>query len=196
MSDSLPYIHPPQVRRPLADYIREMANQMGLMDWTFILRWHPPREDEDDPESSEEDTVLATCRPTYGRKVATLRFSQDVRDAMPEQVRNTVAHELIHCHLGHAQMVVEGEMFDAIGKPHPWNELWASFRRALEYAVDGMASSWDEHLPLIIWHEDIGEIDVDDEIEATRDPYASSMIEKGFPPYYREWYNEEEEPES
>jgi len=143
-------VHPPSVRGPLCDYIRHLANMMGLRDWEFELKWRADKSTDDDPDEIE----YASCKPTYGRKYAVLAFSHDAVNGDPYTLRNTVVHELVHCHLGGAQNIFENEVFDNVNHPQPWNTLWDGFKRQLEYAVDGMATAWAVSMPEIDWKID------------------------------------------
>jgi hypothetical protein len=123
-------------RDELGKYVRNMADLMGLRDWHLKLMNDPP----DDPEAA------ACCEVIYGQKYALIRFHRDWTSADPEELRSTVIHELIHCHVepmrwsvNNVKHVVGTAMFEVI---------FDAFSDALEVAVDGMARAWAESMPL------------------------------------------------
>ncbi len=141
----MPKFHDKKKFGPLCDYIRVVANHMGLCDWQFEVEWIPIQSEDGDTQE------YANCRPIFGRKYAVLKFSVDALDSDEFTLRNTVVHELVHCHLAQAQSFFENEVYDFTGKPLPWNIMWDGFKRALEYGVDGIAAGWSETLPYIKW---------------------------------------------
>lgn len=175
-----PGCHPPDVRGPLADYIRHMANCMGLMDWEFQLKWEYAKDDNVDEEDTTE--VKARCKPLVGRRFAVLSFSSDVRLWDSYQLRHTVTHELVHAHLAGIQHMVENEAYEYLNKPYPWSTFWDLFQRNLELSVDAIAVSWARQLPMIDWSVDefAGQSPSGD----SPDPELVTHIEVGFPHGY------------
>lgn len=126
----------------LGDYIRWVANEIGLRDWAFLLQ----RDEPDDKEA------LAVVCPTYGRKYATVRVCHEFRGIRPEEQRATIVHELLHCHLVLATDAVQQDLNNTMLMSRPtYLMFWEHFKRMVEYAIDGMADAWAKSLPLIDW---------------------------------------------
>ncbi len=102
-----------------------MAELLGLKDWVIRLN-------EDEPEDPD---ALASVRFTYGRKLVVLFLSDRFLEDNPEEQRNTIAHELIHCHF---------HLLDSYETRSTINRI----RPAIEFGVDGLATAIDKFLPL------------------------------------------------
>lgn len=113
---------------PFRRYVREVADRMGLKDWLFHIH--------DEPTESSE--AAAEIYPTFGRKVATIHFSDRFLDDSPEAQREIVCHELIHCHFNAACQVAD--RLEEV--------LHEVFIMEIEYGVDGLASVIARGMPL------------------------------------------------
>lgn len=129
-------------RKALCGYIRWVADTMDLRDWVFDVSYEPPS----DPEA------YATCRPILGRRRAVLKFCADFREMEPDVQRNTIVHELVHCHMAGLQSQAELDLESLLGKPTD-AVFFSAFRRNVEYAVDGLAGAIAKHMPYIDWPE-------------------------------------------
>ena len=127
-------------RKVLGEYIRSVADAMELRDWTLELSHGPP-----DLEDS-----FAEVTPTDGRKIAVIAFCEEFRRLEPTKQRMIVVHELVHCHTAMVQHQVERDLEKHLGLPVD-RIFFHSFRRNLEYAVDGLTHALAKHLPLIEW---------------------------------------------
>jgi hypothetical protein len=111
-----------------------MADFMGLRDWTIIVGFEPPGANY----SADID-----CR--YGRKVAVIRFSDNFLESDPDRQRQTIAHELLHCHFEPMRRLmlamVETSICDATHLP-------------FEYGIDGVAEEWAKFLPLPFFEDE------------------------------------------
>lgn len=115
--------------RAFDPYIQRIARMMGLTHWTIKRSDHPA-----------EDGASASARPLYGRYFGFIYLGDEFLDnETPSERRDTVAHELIHFHLSHV---------DAIAAENLSPEILKEYKRAMEYAVDGMAKAWSSLLPL------------------------------------------------
>lgn len=112
---------------------------MALRDWTIDLQRQPC-----------DDDCNAQASLVYGRKIVRIRVSRDFRGFDLERVRQTVVHELVHCHFAAADMQVEHDLPDHLGKQAA-ELFFDSFRRNMEYGVDAMAAALAPHMPLIDW---------------------------------------------
>jgi hypothetical protein len=100
---------------------------LWLRDWTFNVSDFSP----DDPNHG------ASVEPIYGRKFAKICLRNDFFEFSREHQRQTVTHELIHCHLAAYQHAVE-----TLKDYHP------TMRESLEYGVDALADAIGPLLPL------------------------------------------------
>lgn len=126
-------------QKELGRYVRFVADEMGLRDWTFNLYYE-----------CDEDDCYAVCRTTYGRKQADIRFCDDFRDMKPDAQRHTVIHELLHCHFAAAQDLPRNELLRQLGQS-AYDLFMGAYRQAQEYGIDGVADAIEKHYPLIEW---------------------------------------------
>lgn len=126
-------------RKALGRYVRHVADLMELRDWTVELGREPT-----------PDGIAGRCNIVYGRKLARIGVASDFRDDDPESQRQTIAHELVHCHLDSAYNMVQNDLEDLLGKPADTVFL-LGYKRQMEYGVDALASAIAKHLPLIEW---------------------------------------------
>ncbi len=121
---------------PIAlDWIREIADRLGLRDWAIKL--------------ADEPTVDDTAGElicVYGRKLATLKLAYNFNDLSPSEHRYIVVHELLHIHLEPLGQVLlnltahVGQSLYGLSRAH--------FTDATEYAVDALATVMAPSLPL------------------------------------------------
>lgn len=126
-------------RKALGHYIRWIADEMGLRDWNLHLLREPA-----------DDDCNAQARIIYGRKVCSIRVSEEFRTFEPERVRHSIVHELIHCHTAAADNTVQHDLTEHIGVCAA-DIFHSGYRRHAEYAVDGLADALSPHMPLIDW---------------------------------------------
>lgn len=129
-------------RKALGNYLRTIADLMELRDWHLDLSHGLP----------DADDAIATCEPIFGRKKAVFRFCDGFENLPREEQRNTVVHELVHCHLAAAQGVAERDMEGVLAAESD-RVFFRAFRRNLEYAVDGLANAIAKHMPYPEWPE-------------------------------------------
>lgn len=127
--------------KALSAYVRTVADMIGLKDWQIIV-------DRDYLEA--DDTRAAICSPVYGRKLGHIQFNRNVRNDRLDEIRNTVVHELIHCHLSQVQSQVECDL-DKILPAKADVLFYRSFCRNVEFAVDGLAAGFCDYVPAIVW---------------------------------------------
>ncbi len=102
----------------LSDYVRSCADALGLRDWLIVVDRTPC----DDGSNAQSYLV-------YGRKLARLSFCRDFRDHKPEHQRQTVVHELIHCHFAAVDNMAEHDLEPQIGNAAA-SVFFASFPQA------------------------------------------------------------------
>ncbi len=127
-------------RRELGRYARAMADELELRDWTINLLYRP---------SDRCNDAEIGC--VYGQKTANLQVSENFRQLDRDRQRQTITHELLHCHWHlPSEMVVTKDLEAALGAQA--DQLFAEgFRRQLEYAIDATAAALAKHLPYIDW---------------------------------------------
>jgi hypothetical protein len=125
-------------RDELGKYVREIADLVGLRDWVVGVA-------DDTPD--REDANAQACVP-FGRRAVMIKFSPGWADRDPDELRQTVVHELVHCHLWSLDQricdlhgIIGSAAYEVLEKAHHEN---------LEHAVDAIALAWSETLPLPI----------------------------------------------
>jgi hypothetical protein len=87
--------------------------------------------------------------------VANIRVDTSFPDTSPEEQRNTIIHELLHCHFSMAQSVITDDLWDRrLLSQDAYSTFEASYRRAQEFGVDGVAMAIAQFFPLIDWSEE------------------------------------------
>ena len=107
-------------------YVRKLADLMRLRDWRVEIA-------EDAPSDAN---AIASCNPIEGRKFAVIRLSESFFTDSRDDQRQTLAHELLHCHTGPLQRLLEAE-----------ESCTPAVRHAIEYCVDGLADAIAPLLP-------------------------------------------------
>lgn len=116
-------------KKAFGPYLRCLADKMGLRDWTVGIDDDPP----DDNHRAE-----ASC--AYGRKHIWIQVSESFLDCKEEDQRQTLVHELLHCHFAAMHHVLCRSLGQA--------DVFEAYKLAMEYGVDGIAEEWAKHLPL------------------------------------------------
>ena len=126
-------------RKELAKYVRWLANELGLRDWTITIHYGGISEDE-----------FAVCSPTFGRKGADISLCEDFRDMEPVVQRHTLIHELLHCVFAQEQEFIRKDTKDIFGLT-VWEVFFAAYTSMHEYAIDGVTDAIEAKYPLIQW---------------------------------------------
>jgi hypothetical protein len=128
-------------RRALAEYIRWVADALELRDWTITLDHEPC-----------EEHLMGHVHCTNSARNLSIAVNASFLDYTPEDQRETIVHELVHAHWETCWKMIQGDLGDALGKP-VYYVFCDSYRRAMEYGVDGLAKALAKHMPLIEWPE-------------------------------------------
>lgn len=123
-------------RELLTEYIRWIANRLGLRDWILTLMRQP-----------SEDDCIASVNLTYGRKLAQIYVAWDILERDPAEIRETVIHELLHVHYEPAFNQAQNDLLHVMGDD-THSLFMAAFRRQVEYATDGLAAAIAPLFPL------------------------------------------------
>lgn len=127
-------------RKELKRYVRWLANELGLRDWTINLHYG----DTDDERSFAETTT------TFGRKIGDISLCEDFRELEPVVQRHTLIHELLHCVFAQEQEFIRSDVKHHLGLP-VWNVFFAAYTSMHEYAIDGVTDAIQTKYPLIAW---------------------------------------------
>ena len=86
MSKNTPLVQPidPWIQR----YANKLKNMMGLSNWTIMMQAKPSSAD-----------ALGETEVIHGQHLAKMYLHKDFRKDTPEDIRATIVHELLHCHL-------------------------------------------------------------------------------------------------
>lgn len=131
---SPPITYPQFHRYTLA--LRWMADQMGLRDWTVSL----------DFTSEEMEGVYATCTCPDNRKFATVALCAEWQEMHPEDQFQTLAHELMHCHLIALQTTLD-TVIEPLLSGHQWNITQTLLHNNIECVVDDVGIAWASSMP-------------------------------------------------
>lgn len=131
-------------RRYWGDYLRDLADRLGLRDWTPFVYEDPAAEG-----------CIAQVQSTYGRKRFKIRFQVGFDRLDPEEQRQTCIHELIHVHFA-AYSLVEDEVRQTQDKQ--WLHRYLDVQHLhMEYAVDALADAIAPFMPLPPTEDDHGD---------------------------------------
>jgi hypothetical protein len=136
-------------RKELGRYVRCVADDMGLRDWT--LKVDTTGKIKRSKKGADGEEWGATCAPIPGRKYATITFADDRRDDDLDDLRQTVVHELVHCHFYGLWDTLRRDTLDLIDSQQTYDTLIAGVERHMEYGVDAVAEAIAPRMPLIDW---------------------------------------------
>lgn len=122
--------------RKMGKYVRWMANELGLRDWTTTVHWNV----------LSDGDYQAHVECTYGRKHAIITLGKCWSGLSQEERRETIVHELLHCHLD-AITVQARSVWNALGKEAA-GIAEDDHKDRIEWAVDGVAANIAKHYPL------------------------------------------------
>lgn len=127
-------------RAAWTEYVRTLADAMGLRDWSLTLEF--------DGDGMDAD-AYGTTWCTEGQRHAVIGWAPDLLDAMgadPAKLRMVAVHELVHLHLDAPTLPLRKDASDWMpASTHA--PLVAAQARALEHATDAIARAWAELLP-------------------------------------------------
>jgi hypothetical protein len=133
------------------EYVRELADQMGLRDWELNLRDSTPEK----PKSLDGTSFLpeASCEATPGQRYAFLQIDHEyARSVQPEHLRYVLTHELLHCHFALMAESARIGLLDQLSQS-TYDMFMYNFTANFENGIDAVARSWCVSLPVIKWGE-------------------------------------------
>lgn len=134
-------------RKAFGNYVRWIADEMGLRDWRFELTFKEPTPHQN---PADGNVRIASCEITPGRRLADLTFDPDIRNHESEELRETVVHELTHCLFGDLWDQMRRDLLQSMGQ-EGYDHFIASAERNLEHGIDATAVALAQHMPLIDW---------------------------------------------
>jgi hypothetical protein len=121
----------------LKDYLRDIADRLGLRDWTLDMSYEPLQSDDDG---------AACVKCLYGRKRVEVRVARDWAKMDGEDKRHYIVHELIHPHFDASHSLFENELKKLVGESMA-TALEAQHRQHIEFGVDAMADALAPLMP-------------------------------------------------
>ena len=116
-------------RQAFANYIRLIADDLGLRDWVIVVKDRCP---EDPSNSAEAESI-------WGAKHINILIGDSLLDKDREYQREVFVHELLHAHTAHMNFVLREMLEPAQYQVH---------RVQMEYMVDALAVRVSKFLPL------------------------------------------------
>jgi hypothetical protein len=126
-------------KRVLINYVREIANRMGMKDWSFDISAR-------DPLSG----AIASTEVWGDSNTATLWIGKTFWKYGPRMQREVICHELLHWHTDKFYRNAREVYRNVLGR-EAFELSLASLRQMHELTVDGIASAWAREFPMIDW---------------------------------------------
>lgn len=119
-----------------SEYIRQLADQMELRDWRFKTFIEVPSNPE----------WAASCAITYGRRHACITINPSTLTESPDDIRQTIVHELVHCHTTPIRDQLDN-VEEHLGKS-AYTTIHNATTDVLELATEALANAIAPFLPL------------------------------------------------
>lgn len=121
-------------------YVNKLKNMMGLSNWTIIMQTKPSSAD-----------ALGETEVIHGQHLAKMYLHKDFRKDTPEDIRATIVHELLHCHMA----VIEEAVHEVL-KPDPDDAKAKAIHKMVislieyenERIIDSLAESMGKWMPV------------------------------------------------
>lgn len=123
-------------RRIIINYIRAVADKMGLRDWQFEL--------DDKPV---EDGKIAQTEVWGSSKTATIWLGSAFWKYGPRLQRETIVHELTHWHSDAFYMLAR-KMVKSLGR-EAYDIATDSLHAQQELMVDAISAAWAREMPYL-----------------------------------------------
>lgn len=121
-------------------YVNKLKNMMGLSNWTIMMQTKPSSAD-----------ALGETEVIHGQHLAKMYLHKDFRKDTPEDIRATIVHELLHCHMA----VIEEAVHEVL-KPDPDDAKAKAIHKMVislieyenERIIDSLAESMGKWMPV------------------------------------------------
>jgi hypothetical protein len=121
-------------------YVNKLKNMMGLSNWTIMMQTKPSSAD-----------ALGETEVIHGQHLAKMYLHKDFRKDSPEDIRATIVHELLHCHMA----VIEEAVHEVL-KPDPDDAKAKAIHKMVislieyenERIIDSLAESMGKWMPV------------------------------------------------
>lgn len=120
----------------MQDYIKLIALQLGLEGWEFTLDDKPAGEDE-----------YANVSVVYGQRRAIICLAKDRSKWTAETARDTIVHELMHCHLEPISEI-SSDVLDTAAGARVAAVGNAAVSYVIERTVDAVSTAIAKFMPL------------------------------------------------
>lgn len=127
----------------LGEYVRHVANEMGLHDWHLTLMY------ESAESATEDNKTGARVETSYGKKHACIWVCTDFINIDRDRQRVWIAHELAHVHMDGLDTACR-ELREPMGYV-AWNAWWIMIRYHIEHATNAFAEIIGPTMPYINW---------------------------------------------
>lgn len=126
----------PARRKAVAEYLAMLQLALRLSDWEILVEFDKPC----------EEGAVATMTQFEDQYRAAMRFAKDFFDMSPGEMRQTLAHEMLHCHLftlhHNAERTVE-----ALGGKRAVKAFIPGMDAMVEITTDNLANAFAPLLP-------------------------------------------------
>lgn len=112
----------------LAEYVRVVANTLGLPHWNISI----------ENDDSLQEGTFARVYVAHARAEALISFAPSFHASSPEERRATIVHELLHCILWPLEEYIEDSIPQLIGKP-AYTVFESGFNLLTERAIDPLS---------------------------------------------------------
>lgn len=109
-------------------WVAMIANTLSLSDWTISVEW----------DDQLEGHYLARCIVQRARDEAKIILGDSFRELSPSEQRDTIVHELLHCHFATVDEYVSDTVPVLIGKP-AYTAWESAYDLMQERAIDNVA---------------------------------------------------------
>ncbi len=130
-------------RDHLREYVEEVRANMWLGSWLLHVGY-----DSGTVENDEGDIRIGSCLASGEYREATITFSPEIFDHEPFQIRETVVHELVHCHYASLQRLHQ-QMLGRL-KPREADALYEVHVRLMEEHVTVMSRLIVDAMPAYV----------------------------------------------
>jgi hypothetical protein len=128
----------PARRKYVAEYLADAQLALRLSDWEITLQFGVTSDPDGD--------TLATMTAYEDQRRATMRFGKDFFDLSPAEMRQTLIHEMLHCHMFAPHHNAERTVTE-LGGTRAGDAFSVGMTSMIELATDAIADSLAPFFP-------------------------------------------------